>query len=393
MTKMQGKAIEFFAGMGLVRLALEQTGFRVIYANDIDGAKARLYRAMFRGEDHFDHRDIHDVAPTDLPGADIWTASFPCTDLSLAGGRAGIRGGQSGAVWRIFELLDATPPRERPRYLFFENVVGLLSSHGGADFRALVRAVNERGYGVDVMRVDAARFTPQSRARLFLIATEQSARGARAVDPLELAPTDARPAMVLEAMRSAPDCVWHARKLARLPERTQSLADVIDPLPDDAPQWWSAERTKYFCNQIHPNHVERVEALRREPRITHVTAFRRVRAIDGEKRSVAEIRFDGVAGCLRTPKGGSAKQILVRLGHGDLRVRHLTARECLRLQGVACDPPPGATEDELLFALGDAVCVPAVKWALDQLDAPMIASDVEHPIRSAPASNIAIAAS
>jgi len=400
MTNIKHNAAEFFAGMGLVRMALEAPSvgprFGVAYANDIDPNKERIYRRLFpEDSDHFDPRDIALVRQDDIPRCELWTASFPCTDLSLAGGRRGIHGGQSGAVWKMLQLLADTAPDDKPRHLFFENVPGLLSSNAGADFRSLVTAIKEQGFGVDVLRVDASHFTPQSRVRLFLIATQLGrADTPPTIDPQSLAPTDARPQMILDAMRAAPDLIWHARDLPPLPTRTITLEQIVEDLPADSPLWWSDERAAYFEQQIHPGHLDRVAALRQGESVTHVTAFRRVRAIEGAKRSVAEIRFDGVAGCLRTPKGGSAKQILVQLGLGDLHVRHLTARECFRLQGVDADPPADTSEHDLLFALGDAVCVPAVRWALDQLDAPStIATLADVPSRSAPASSIALAAS
>lgn len=395
---MRGAAAEFFAGMGLVRMALEScdSPYRVVYANDIDPTKARLYRAMFPGDDHFDQRDIAEVRAEDIPPAELWTASFPCTDLSLAGGRAGIRGGQSGAVWEFLRLIRETPADRKPRLLIFENVIGLLSSHGGEDFRAFVNALNDLEYGVDVMRINAYHFAPQSRPRLFLLATSLHDAPAR-VDPNALTPTEIRPRMVIDAMRQAPNAHWHARTCSALPQRKTTLKDIIESLPPDDARWWPRERAEYFRAQIHPNHVEKAESLQRDNAISHVTAFRRVRAFDGVKRSVAELRFDGVAGCLRTPKGGSAKQILVELGHGEMRVRHLTAVECMRLQGVSSPRPANATEDELLFALGDAVCVPAARWAIEQFNQPGAPSTIftldEAPMRSAPASNMAIASS
>ena len=397
---MRGVAAEFFAGMGLVRMALESCAspYRVAYANDIDPTKARLYRAMFPGDDHFDQRDIAEVCAADIPPAELWTASFPCTDLSLAGGRAGIRGGQSGAVWEFLRLIRETSANRKPRLLLFENVVGLLSSRGGEDFRTFVEALNELEYGVDVMRINANHFAPQSRPRLFLLATSlHDAMAPERADPALLTPTDIRPRMVIDAMRQAPNAQWHVRECQPLPQRTTTLEDIIESLPPDDARWWPRERAEYFRAQIHPNHIERANALQEHSRISHITAFRRVRAFDGVKRSVAELRFDGVAGCLRTPKGGSAKQILVELGHGEMRVRHLTAVECMRLQGVHSSRPTNATEDEMLFALGDAVCVPAARWAIEQFNQSGAPSTIftldEAPMRSAPASNIAIASS
>ncbi len=391
------RAAEFFAGMGLVRAALEHPRARrrwtVAYANDIDPAKAAIYRALHPGDDHLDTRDVAEVAPGDIPPCELWTASFPCTDLSLAGGRAGIHAGQSGAVWRVLDLLRGTSQSDRPRWVFLENVPGLLSSHGGRDFRALVAALNELGFGVDAMRVNADRFTPQSRARLFLIATRLDDPSAPApADPLTLEPTEARHAGIITVMRAAPDLTWHARDLPPLPARSTTIEEIVEPIDAESSRWWNAERVSYFLAQVHPNHLAELEKRRDAGAVSHATAFRRVRAIAGVKRSLAEVRFDGVAGCLRTPKGGSAKQILVELGCGELRVRHLTARECMRLQGAGDTIPAGVGEDAMLFALGDAVCVPAVRWALDQIDpgaAATIATEADAPTRSAPASIIA----
>jgi DNA (cytosine-5)-methyltransferase 1 len=77
---------------------------------------------------------------------------------------------------------------------------------------------------------------------------------------------------------------------------------------------------------------------------------------------MAELRTDGIAGCLRTPRGGSGRQILFKAGKGHYKVRLLTARECARLQGVPDDYVIDVTLNKALFGFGDAVCVPAVEW-------------------------------
>lgn len=362
-------ANEFFAGMGLVRLALERAGVRVTYANDIDALKERLYNAMFAEDEpsHFDRRDIAQVRAADLPHADLWTASFPCTDLSLAGGRAGIHAGQSGAVWELLRLLEETPSDRRPRRLLFENVMGLLSSNGGGDLRALVLALNHLGYGVDPVKADAAWFTAQSRPRLFLVASP--------IDELPPADLDTiradkvRHQSILDAMRKHDDLRWHARETPPLPQRAATLDDLVEDPPEGDPLWWDDERTAYFLAQVHPGHASVVERMREADAFSYATAFRRVRALgkgkDAEKKSLVELRTDGLAGCLRLPKGGSAKQMMLRAGRGEARVRYLTPRECASLQGVPLDRlPTGFRAAEILTGLGDAVCVPAVAWVL-----------------------------
>ncbi len=399
-----GRAAEFFAGMGLVRRALESgpAGGRweTVFANDLAPSKCRVYREWFGG-DGLREGDIGGLIASDIPAAELWTASFPCTDLSLAGRGAGIHAGQSGAVWALLGLLGDTPGERKPRWVLFENVPALLTSHGGADVRALVRALNDVGYGVDPLVVNASRFTAQSRARVFLIATKHedapAAGGA-------LAPAHpARPESVERVVRANPDLAWHARRLPALPARGGGLENIFESLPPDDPRWWPADRRTYFLNQIHPGHRALAERLTGGERIERRTAFRRVRAFDGVKRSVIELRDDGLAGCLRTPKGGSAKQIVFEAGRGASRVRFMTALEGARLQGVTQTLPEGFSETELLFALGDAVCVPAVRWVLDALRADgdqtaagapaTMAAVEEQPRRSAPASIIATASS
>jgi hypothetical protein len=99
------------------------------------------------------------------------------------------------------------------------------------------------------------------------------------------------------------------------------------------------------------------------------TIFSRKR--DGRMR--AEVRFDGVAGCLRTPKGGSAKQIVITTRGGVLRMRWMSPREYARLQG-ADDFPLVGTTNQQLFGFGDAVCVPVIKWIDDRVLTPIAAS-------------------
>ncbi len=376
-------ACEFFAGMGLVRRALEAPPhigapmsarrFRTLYANDFSPSKQMIYNSSFEDADSiFDSRDVREVVAADVPAADLWTASFPCTDLSLAGRGAGIHAGESSAVWPVLALLEAREETERPGHLLFENVMGLATRRDGADFHTLVERLNQLGYGVDVMRVDAQHFTPQSRPRLFIIATGATLGRTIEVAAPDLCASDVRPERLLQAMCARPDLNWHARRVAALPVRTNFLSDIVENLADDSPRWWSKERTKYFLAQIHPSHRRRADEMASAQTEQYAAGFRRVRAIADDvsgvvkKRSVVELRTDGVAGCLRTPKGGSAKQILFVAGGGRRRVRHMTPLECARLQGVE-SLPEGFSDSELLFALGDAVCVPAVRWVLDHL--------------------------
>jgi DNA (cytosine-5)-methyltransferase 1 len=347
------RAAEFFAGIGLVRLALERQGWQVAFANDIDPKKAEMYRRNWPGDDHLALRDIHTLDAAELPDCDLFTASFPCNDLSIAGKGAGLKGEHSSAYWGLIRLLHDLGER-RPRQVLLENVVGFLQSHGGQDFQVAVEALMELGYSIDAMILNALHWTPQSRKRLFVVASQDVPEPSTSM-ALE---SDARPAALCRFINSHPEINWALRPLPPLPAPATFLADIVEDVPEADPQWWTQERVDYFMNQLSARHRELAESMRAQDRITCATAFRRVRA----GRSMAELRTDGLAGCLRTPRGGSGRQILFQAGRGKSQVRLLNPRECARLQGVPDDYIIDVPVNQALFGFGDAVCVPAIEW-------------------------------
>lgn len=349
--------LEFFAGIGLLRYALDRQGWTVKYANDIDPKKKEMYAAHFGAESNGYHEgDIHRIDPGDVPSATLATASFPCTDLSLAGARAGLGGKQSSAFWGFIRILDGMGQR-RPPLVMIENVPGFLTSHGGGDFQKALLALNELGYEVDAFIIDALHFVPQSRKRLFVIGTLTG----RLPDGDEtvslLSASELRPQMLMDYIGKHRDIRWRLRPLPSLPESTRRLESILEDLPDDAPQWWSRDRADYLLSQMSPLHREKADELIRGRKWSYGAVFRRIR----KGKSMAELRCDGVAGCLRTPKGGSAKQILFKAGYGKHYARLLTPRECARLMG-ADDYRIAVKADQALFGFGDAVCVPVIEW-------------------------------
>lgn len=350
---------EFFAGIGLVRLGLEKSGWKCLFANDIDPAKLEMYRAQFPDCDgHFVLDDIRNVDIRALPHVDMATASFPCTDLSLAGARAGLAGDHSSALWPFLELLHKLD-HMRPKLVMLENVTGFLTSHGGGDFKSTLCALNRLGYAVDTFVLDAVHFVPQSRPRLFVVGVQRRVLGVgerpkRAPRFFESA---LRPAALADFIYANPDVRWELRELPDPPKRSQSLVDVLEPLEDSAPEWWSESRAEYLLNQMSDRHRLVADDMIKGKQMSYGTVFRRVR----NGKSMAELRTDGIAGCLRTPKGGSGRQILFAAGKGRFRARLLTARECARLMG-ADDFPITCALNQALFGFGDAVCVPVIDW-------------------------------
>lgn len=346
---------EFFAGIGLMRLGLTQAGWRVAFANDIDEDKWEMYRDNFGEESEFVLGDVHQLSSESVPTVALATASFPCNDLSLAGARQGLAGAQSSAFWGFVDVLEKLGER-RPPMVLLENVTGFLTSHDGNDFRDALLALNRLGYEVDAFIVDAARFVPQSRQRLFVMGTRTSSPAVLR-DSTSFFGSECRPTSLADFILWNPDIRWCLRPLPPLPRSEVKLGSVIENLPLNSKKWWDKERCDYLLNQMSPKHRAQAEDMMRGLTTSYGTVFRRVR----QGRSMAELRTDGIAGCLRTPRGGSGRQILFAAGRGRFAVRLLTPRECARLMG-ADDFVIKCPLNQALFGFGDAVCVPVVKW-------------------------------
>ena len=359
---------EFFAGGGLARLGLEPD-FACVFANDFDPAKASAYRAAW-GDADMRQGDIWSLASADLPSkAALAWASFPCQDLSLAGARRGLAAPRSGAFWGFHRLIEKlTHEKRAPDVLALENVSGLLSSHGGADFTALVHALDGLGYRVGALEVDAALFTPQSRPRLFIIAARHAPSHLISSGPIEPFHSMA----LRNVVARLPDnlrkhFVWW--RLDSPPKRNTRLADVLE---DEGVAWNSEEQTAKLLSQMSPLQRARVDALRESGRREVGAVFRRIRIEHGERVQRAEARFDGIAGCLRTPTGGSSRQLLLFIEGDNIRSRLLTPREAARLMGVPDEYPLPASQTAALHLIGDAVCVPVVRWLSQHLLRPLV---------------------
>ncbi|HVY90948.1 MAG TPA: DNA cytosine methyltransferase [Hyphomonadaceae bacterium] len=361
------KFLEFFAGGGMARQGLVGT-FDCTFANDIDPMKCATYRRNFAG-DPIEEGDIWKLSAAKLPDASLAWASFPCQDLSLAGERRGLNAPRSGAFWGFWNIIEKLGPRA-PRTLAIENVAGLLSSHGGRDFAMLVTQLADAGYRMGAMLIDAALFSPQSRQRLFIIAHKGKLPANLTTDHPDPV---FHPPGLCAAVEALPDQIhmaWVWWRLPHPPKRNLDLAALLDRDPP-ASAWRSEEDTEKLLSQMAPLHRRRVEAALADRKWTAGAVFRRIRIEQGERIQRAEIRYDGVAGCLRTPAGGSSNQLLLVTEGGKARLRPLLAREAARLMG--CDEGYILPDRETaaLKVLGDGVSVPVVRWLGRHLLAPL----------------------
>lgn len=365
-------AAEFFAGIGLVRLALGSSGFRVSWANDIEPVKAAMYADNFGPRD-YRLGDVREVRGADLPEVDLATASFPCTDLSLAGYRRGLSGNESSMFWEFARVLREMKKR-RPSVVMLENVPGFATSHGGRDIHMVLAELNSLGYSCDIMQIDAARFVPQSRPRMFIVGAQEPPQPQSEV-------TDwARPRAIEDIYRANSDLRLHRFPLPEPAGEAPGLASVVERIGPSANHWWDESRTSRFVQSLSPIHAERLASLIESPRMMWRTAYRRTRS----GKATWEIRRDEIAGCLRTARGGSSKQALVEAGQGSLRLRWMTPREYARLQGVPDEfSIDSVTETQAMSGFGDAVCVPVVEWIARHYLAQAVGSTRQVPALSA----------
>jgi len=296
------------------------------------------------------------------------TASFPCIDLSLAGHWKGFGGAHSSTFFGFAKLLQVLEER-RPNMVMLENVTGFLTSQGGKDFELAVRALADIGYWIDAFVMDAKYFVPQSRPRVFVIGVHERLEPPNVArrsaldwlrDPwtevVEQSHKSIRPKNLLDLMHAIDlPTGWAAFNLPKPKGDHHDIAGFVDL--DDEQEWWDQEAVSKHHDMMNDRHRRQVDLMIADGDQFVGTIYRRKR--DGKTR--AEVRFDGMAGCLRTPKGGSARQIVIAIDGGKLRMRWMSPREYARLQG-APEFPLSANVIQNLHGFGDAVCVPVVNW-------------------------------
>jgi len=349
---------EYFAGIGLVRMGLEPCGWRVIFANDISEKKYEMYQTFFPdAKQHYKIADVFDLDGADIPTTTMATCSFPCVDLSLAGNMTGINGKHSSAFWGFLKILKRQQ-NAAPKIILIENVPGWLYSNSGNDFRITVQALNQLGYACDVFILDALRFTPQSRQRVFLIGAKTAASDTT-LEQIAQRSYFLSSKTLRKTLSANRDLKWFYIDLpAPPPLRSNGLAAIIELLSDDDSRWWSEDEVMRHFNMMSKAHHQMVTMLIDNSHINYRTFYRRKR----HDRQRAEVRSDEIAGCLRTAIGGSGKQFLIKAGNGQLKMRTMTPREYARLQGVPEHYPISANGIQALTGFGDAVCVPVIKW-------------------------------
>lgn len=176
------KFIDMFCGMGTIRMGFEQAGHECVYSIEFDKWKRKEYGVIFGNEP--EAGDITKVQANDIPWSDCWCFGAPCQDFSVAGKRAGLDGNRSGLVREVFRLLKEKDPANRPEWLLYENVKGMLSSNKGWDFAAIQAEMGKLGYDVQWQLLNSKNFgVPQNRERVYTLGHLRT-RGKQKIFPI-----------------------------------------------------------------------------------------------------------------------------------------------------------------------------------------------------------------
>lgn len=367
---------EFFAGGGMARAGLGKD-WKCLFANDFDFKKAAAYRQNW-GDVGLKVEDVSRLTSADLPGfADVAWASFPCQDLSLAGGGAGLKGERSGTFkpfWKL--MLQLVSEGRQPKAVVLENVCGAITSHDGKDFETLCVSLASAGYLVGALVIDAARFLPQSRPRLFIVGVRDDVSIPREIkDPPYLG--EWHTPSLMKAYDHLPDWVkarWIWWNLPIPVKREKSISDVIEDVPEKG-EWLSDAQTAKLLEMMTPlNRAKVSKALMLKTKVIG-SIYKRTRT-NGPNGKVqrAEVRFDGISGCLRTPSGGSSRQLIIIVEDGRVGVRLISARETARLMGLPDTYVLPENYNEAYHLTGDGVAVPVVAHIAKHILEPLVSS-------------------
>jgi DNA (cytosine-5)-methyltransferase 1 len=367
---------EFFAGGGMARAGLG-LGWDCAFANEFDVKKTAIYQKNWLASDVLKVGDVGKLTPQDIQAdADLVWASFPCQDLSLAGAGAGLKGGRSGTYWPFWRLMEALIDQGRaPKLIVLENVCGTLTSHEGKDFTTICSNYSKAGYRFGALIVDAVHFLPHSRARLFVV-------GIRKDLPIP------------DKLVSAAPGLWHPRNLqdacnrlsaevqkdliwwnTALPaKRNTTFADLIEDEPENV-GWHTAAETAKLLGMMSDINRKKLEEAKQAGRRMVGAVYKRTRRDEvGRKVQRAEIRFDDVAGCLRTPAGGSSRQVIVIVDGKKVRSRLISPRETARLMGLPDSYHLPKNYNEAYHLTGDGVAVPVVRYLAHSIFEPLLIS-------------------
>ncbi len=364
-----------FSGIGGLDKGLEQAGFKVGWQVEIDEYATRVLEKHWPDVTRF--RDVREHGVNNLKPVDLICGGFPCTDVSVAGRRAGLAGKQSGLWWEFHRIIAELAPR----WIVIENVAGLLSSGNRQDMGAIIGALGKLGYMGAYRVLDAQYFgVAQRRRRVFIVGYLGDGRAAEVLFERKSSAWDPAPSREKEQKNAATLTRGSSASRGVNPPGRRREDDVnlvvatpiARPLVASGTNHYDPSQQTYVAYGVSEN--QRAEV--------RLTPYSRQIATGGGKpgQGYPCVAFANVA------DGSSARNATdlvppLTNRHGDpgsvaglLGVRRLTPVECERLQGFPDHWTAGQSDSARYRQLGNAVCVPVAQWLGERIIATQMES-------------------
>ncbi|HFI0168078.1 DNA (cytosine-5-)-methyltransferase [Streptococcus suis] len=348
------KFLDLFAGIGGFRLGMERAGHECVGFCEIDPFARKSYKAIHDTEGEFEFHDITrvtDESVREIGRVDVICGGFPCQAFSIAGKRAGFEDTRGTLFFEIARFASIL----RPKYLFLENVTGLLNHDNGNTFETILGALDELGYDAEWQVFNSKNFgVPQNRERVFIIGHLRGAggraffpfgRGDKEIGSLQGQSTNTITARYGEAQGSGSYIIEGQQPKIIQRGHGYNQGGEHDTAPTLTSNSWQENNllaikeatTKGYSeatvgdsiNLSHPNSATRRGRVGKQMANTLLT---------GEEQGVVVYDFynrktkDEVGTLTASGHQGNTKAGTFGILDG-IRIRKLTPRECWRLQG------------------------------------------------------------
>jgi DNA (cytosine-5)-methyltransferase 1 len=350
-----------FSGIGGFDLALETTGNQIVGACEIDEYARLVYKKHFPDVPMWE--DAIKIKPEELPDFELLCAGFPCQAFSIAGKRLGFEESRGTLFFEIARIAR----QKRPKFLFLENVKGLLSHANGKTFANILATLDELGYDVEWQVLNSKYFVPQNRERIFIIGHLRG-EGTTKIFPIKedggLPTQEQEPTVVRTITGGGHSGGLHSQMTLIVNDRG-NLRKIKISSNLDANYWKGVDqhgaRTMILLSHTKGNIKQRIQNEDEFWTVDTSGGKQGLIVLHNDKHSTNRL-YDpkGISRTLRASAGGKgSKTGLYKTVEG---IRRLTPLECERLQGFPDEWTEGVSDTQRYKQLGNAVTVPVVEF-------------------------------
>ena len=337
---------ELFSGIGAQVAALKRNGvkFKVVGISEIDKYAIKSYEAI-NGKT----RNYGDISKAEsLDYADLWTYSFPCTDISLAGKQAGLtdetgKQTRSGLLFEVERLLKkSVEDGNQPKYLLLENVKNLVGKKFKQEFDKWLKTLDGLGYNNYWKVLNAKDYgVPQNRERVFVVSIRKDVdtQGYAFPEPFKL---------------------------------ERRLKDVLETNVDEK-YYLAQDLVKSFVERLSKREVSNKiqNNLMFEPQIKQLGNVFQTKKRDNPNTGRV-YDTSGIGACLNTMGGGNREPCVLEKCHCGIRIRKLTPKECWRLMDFTDEEfeaaeKAGVSKTQLYKQAGNSIVVSVLAGIFNNL--------------------------